>query len=153
MFNLTNKIAVVTGAASGIGKASALVLAQQGAEVHLLDMNSLGVTEVVDEITTAGGTATAHIADVTNQAEINSLFKKIGAIDILVNAAGISNIGKADNTSEEDFDKVFQVNVKGIYNCLHEAIPVMRTKGGVIINLASIAHHLALPRFSLINCD
>ena len=145
MFNLTNKIAVVTGAASGIGKASALVLAQQGAQVHLLDMNSLGVTEVVDEITTAGGTATAHIADVTNQAEINSLFQKIGAIDILVNAAGISNIGKADNTSEEDFDKVFQVNVKGIYNCLHEAIPVMKAKGGVIINLASIAHHVGLP--------
>ena len=61
MFNLTNKIAVVTGAASGIGKAAAVVLAQQGAHVHLLDMNSLGLTEVVDEITTADGTATSSI--------------------------------------------------------------------------------------------
>ncbi len=145
MFNLTNKNAVVTGAASGIGKAAALVLAQQGAVVHLLDMNSLGLAEVIDEITTAGGTGLQHIADVTNQAEIKSLFAKIGQIDILVNCAGISNIGKAENTSEEDFDRVFQVNVKGIYNCLHEAIPIMKNGGGVIVNLASIANSVGLP--------
>ncbi|MDO9374733.1 MAG: SDR family oxidoreductase [Bacteroidota bacterium] len=145
MFNLTNKIAVVSGAASGIGRAVAVVLAQQGAQVHLLDMNSLGLTEVIDEITSADGIATPHIANVTDQLEIRSVFEKIGQIDILVNCAGISNIGKADNTSEEDFDRVFQVNVKGIYNCLHEAIPMMKTKGGVILNMASIANSVGLP--------
>jgi 2-keto-3-deoxy-L-fuconate dehydrogenase len=145
MFNLTGKIAVITGAASGIGKACALVFAQQGATVHLLDMNSLGLTETVEEISNLGGTAVQHIADVTQQAEINSLFKKIEKIDILVNCAGISNIGRADNTSEEDFDRIFKVNVKGMYNCLHEVIPLMKeNKGGVILNMASIAASLGL---------
>ncbi|MEO6722891.1 MAG: SDR family oxidoreductase [Ferruginibacter sp.] len=145
MFDLTNKNAVITGAASGIGKACALVFAQQGATVHLLDMNSLGLTEAVDEITNAGGNAVQHITDVTEQAEVRSLFAKVAKIDILVNCAGISNIGRADNTSEEDFDRVFKVNVKGMYNCLHEVIPIMtENKGGVILNMASIAASLGL---------
>lgn len=145
MFNLTNKIAIITGAASGIGKAVATVFAKQGAMVHLLDMNEAGLTEAVNEIKAQGGNAEQHLADVTNQAAIKSLFEKIGRIDILVNCAGISNIGKADNTSEEDFDRVFKVNVKGIYNCLHEAIPLMkRDRAGVIINLASVAGYVGL---------
>jgi NAD(P)-dependent dehydrogenase (short-subunit alcohol dehydrogenase family) len=145
MFSLTNKKAVVTGAASGIGKAIAIVFAKQGAKVELLDMNEQGLQETAKEITAAGGTAAPHMADVTNQSAIKLLFEKIGQIDLLVNCAGISNIGKADNTSEEDFDKVFKVNVKGIYNCLHEAIPIMqRQKSGVILNLASVASSVGL---------
>ena len=145
MFNLTDKTAVITGAASGIGKACALVFAQQGASVHLLDMNTLGLTETVAEIAEAGGIAVQYITDVTQQAEIKSLFKKIGKIDILVNCAGISNIGRADTTSEADFDHVFKVNVKGMYNCLHEVIPIMKeNNGGVILNMASIAASLGL---------
>ncbi len=145
MFSLINKKAVVTGAASGIGKAIAIVFAKQGAQVELLDMNEPGLQETVKEITDAGGTAQPHMADVTNQSAIKLLFEKIGQIDLLVNCAGISNIGKADNTSEEDFDKVFKVNVKGIYNCLHEAIPIMQQqKGGVILNLASVASSVGL---------
>ena len=145
MFSLTNKKAVVTGAASGIGKAIATVFAKQGAAVHLLDMNEPGLQETVKEITDAGGAAETHMADVTNQSAIKLLFEKIGQIDLLVNCAGISNIGKADNTSEEDFDKVFKVNVKGIYNCLHEAIPIMQQqKSGVILNLASVASSVGL---------
>ncbi len=145
MFSLTNKIAVVTGAASGIGKACAEVLAKQGAEVHLLDMNSLGLAEVVEEIRTSGGTATQYIADVTSQQEIKSLFEKIGRIDILVNCAGISNIGRADTTTEEDFDRVVKVNVKGVYNCLHGVIPIMKkNSSGVIINMSSIASTVGL---------
>ena len=146
MFNLTNKIAAVTGAASGIGKACAEVLAKQGAYVHLLDMNSLGLAEAVEEIRSNGGTATQYITDVTSQQEIKSLFEKIGRIDILVNCAGISNVGRADTTSEEDFDRVFEVNVKGMYNCLHEAIPIMKkNSSGVIINMSSIASNVGLP--------
>ncbi|MBC7889459.1 MAG: SDR family oxidoreductase [Ferruginibacter sp.] len=146
MFNLTNKITVITGAASGIGKAVAIVFAKQGATVHLLDMNEAGLMEAVTEIKEQGGNAEQHLADVTNQQAIRSLFEKIGRIDILVNCAGISNIGKADNTSEEDFDRVYRVNVKGIYNCLHEAIPGMKNnKNGVILNMASIANNVGLP--------
>ncbi len=145
MFSLINKKAVVTGAASGIGKAIAIVFAKQGAQVELLDMNEQGLQETAKEITDAGGTAQPHMADVTNQSAIKLLFEKIGQIDLLVNCAGISNIGKADNTSEEDFDKVFKVNVKGIYNCLHEAIPIMQQqKSGVILNLASVASSVGL---------
>lgn len=145
MFSLVNKKAVVTGAASGIGKAIAIIFAKQGAQVELLDMNEQGLQETAKEITDAGGTAQPHMADVTNQSAIKLLFEKIGQIDLLVNCAGISNIGKADNTSEEDFDKVFKVNVKGIYNCLHEAIPIMQQqKSGVILNLASVASSVGL---------
>ena len=145
MFSLVNKKAIVTGAASGIGKAIAIVFAKQGAQVELLDMNEQGLQATAKEITDAGGTAQPHMADVTNQSAIKLLFEKIGQIDLLVNCAGISNIGKADNTSEEDFDKVFKVNVKGIYNCLHEAIPIMQQqKRGVILNLASVASSVGL---------
>ena len=145
MFSLVNKKAVVTGAASGIGKAIAIVFAKQGAQVELLDMNEQGLQETAKEISDAGGTAQPHMADVTNQSAIKLLFEKIGQIDLLVNCAGVSNIGKAHNTSEEDFDKVFKVNVKGIYNCLHEAIPIMQQqKSGVILNLASVASSVGL---------
>ncbi|MEO6548998.1 MAG: glucose 1-dehydrogenase [Ferruginibacter sp.] len=146
MFKLTNKVAIVTGAASGIGKAVAVVFAQQGAIVHLLDMNEEGLAQTVAEIRSVGGNASMHLADVTNQSSIRELFNIIGPINILVNCAGISNIGKADTTSEEDFDRVFKVNVKGIYNCLHEVIPVMKqNKGGVIVNMASVAGNVGLP--------
>lgn len=144
MFRLDQQIAVITGAASGIGRAVAGLFVRQGAEVHLLDMNreSLGIAQ--EEIS-ADGKATAHVVDVTDQLAVTSLMKKIGRIDILVNCAGISHIGKADNTSEEDFDRIFQVNVKGIYNCLHAVLPIMTEQAaGVILNMASIANHVGL---------
>jgi len=145
MFSLKDKTAVVTGAASGIGRSVALVFARQGAMVHLLDMNEEGLAEVVASIEKENGKAMSHLTDVTNQATIKLLFEKIGGADILVNCAGISNIGKADNTSEEDFDRVYNVNVKGTYNCLHEAIPYMKKiKSGVIINMASVANNVGL---------
>ena len=145
MFDLTNKTTVITGAASGIGKAVAEVFAKQGALVHLLDMNEAGLTTTTNEIKEQGGKAEPHMSDVTSQQAIRDLFAQIGRIDILVNCAGISNIGKADTTSEEDFDRVFKVNVKGIYNCLHEAIPIMKQQqGGVILNMASIANNVGI---------
>ncbi len=145
MFSLKNKTAVITGAASGIGRAVAIVFAKQGATVHLLDMNEAALNIVAKEIKDAGGHAVAHELDVVNQSAVKTVFEKINGVDILVNCAGISNIGKADNTSEEDFDLVYKVNVKGIYNCLHEAIPFMKkNKRGVIINMASIANNVGL---------
>ena len=146
MFSLQNKKAVITGAASGIGKAVALLFAKQGAFVHLLDMNEEGLSAVLSEIKVMKGNATAHIANVANQQEIKSVFEKIGTLDILVNCAGISNIGKAATTSEADFDKVYEVNVKGLYNCLHEAIPCMKKNGaGTILNMASVANNVGIP--------
>jgi len=145
MFKLNNKIAVITGAGSGIGRAVAMVFARQGAVVHLLDRNHESVNLVVEEIEKEGGVAIAHSLDVVDQAAVRAVFEHIGTITTLVNCAGISNIGKADTTSEEDFDKVYQVNVKGVYNCLHAAIPFLKKNGsGVIINMASIANNVGL---------
>jgi 2-keto-3-deoxy-L-fuconate dehydrogenase len=151
MNSLEGKIAVVTGAGSGIGRAVALLFAAKGAEVHAIDLNIEALDSVVSNITNnktkfKNGRAVAHACDVTNQEQVRGLFSRIGRIDILVNSAGISHIGRADTTSEEDFDKVYKVNVKGIYNCLHEAIPIMKQKErGVILNMASIANNVGIP--------
>lgn len=141
MFSLTHKTAVITGAGSGIGRAVAALFAKQGASVHLLDLNEAALSEAAGEIPAAG----THVIDVTDQVAVMNLFSRIGTVDILVNCAGISHIGRADNTSETDFERVFQVNVKGIYNCLHAALPLMKKQGaGVILNMASIANNVGL---------
>ena len=145
MFSLQNKTAVVTGAGSGIGKAVALLLAKQSANVFVMDIDEKGAGATVDEINGAGGKAQPLICNVTKQEEVKGALGKTNGIDILVNSAGISHIGTAETTSEEDFDRLFGVNVKGVYNCLHEAIPLLKKRGGVILNLASIAANVGLP--------
>lgn len=139
MFNLSGKVAVVTGGGSGIGRATAKLFAKQGAKCHILDLSAEQGAHIVGEITTEGGTAISHAVDVSNQTAVNETIANIGKIDILVNNAGVAHVGKADTTSEEDFDRVFRINVKGVYNCLHAIIPVMsQNGGGVILNLSSI---------------
>jgi NAD(P)-dependent dehydrogenase (short-subunit alcohol dehydrogenase family) len=145
MFNLNQKTAVVTGAGSGIGKATAKVLARQGAVVYALDLNESALADTLQEIIQDGGQGFPLVCNVTDQVQVRSTLVQTKTINILVNCAGISHIGKADNTSEEDFDRIYQVNVKGTYNCLHEAIPYMKDKGGVILNMASIANNVGLP--------
>jgi len=145
MFSLINKVAVITGAASGIGRAVATVFVQQGATVYLLDLNGDALNETARELKEKGFETFFHQVDIVNQQAVQHVFESIGAIDLLINCAGISHIGKADNTNEEDFDNVYKVNVKGMYNCLHSAIPIMKTKkAGVIINVASVANHVGL---------
>jgi len=140
MFTLENKIAVITGGGSGIGKAIAIVFAKQGAIVHIIELGEDNAKEAAEEIKKEGGSVFTHSCNVANQKEVLATFEKIGAINILVNNAGIAHIGKADNTNEEDFDRVLMVNVKGVYNCLHAAIPQLRKSGGgVILNMASVA--------------
>ena len=140
MFSLNNKSAVITGGGSGIGRAIAIVFAKQGAIVHIIDLNKNNAEETVSQINVHGGKAQAFVCDISNQLEINRLFIQIGSFDILVNCAGIAHVGRADTTSEVDFEKIFQINVKGTYNCLHEAIPIFKQQGaGVILNVASVA--------------
>jgi len=140
MFKLTNKTAIITGGGSGIGKAMSILFAKQSAEVHIIELNAEAAAETVEEITTAGGKAHSHTCDVSNQRQVVETFGKIGRVDILINNAGIAHIGRADNTSEEDFDRIYNVNVKGVYNCLFVATPLMKAnKRGVILNTASIA--------------
>lgn len=146
MFRLDNKIAVITGGGSGIGKAIAKLFAGQGAVVHILEWNTDTANETAEEIKKDNGKAFVHKCNVANQQEVLAIFENIGAINILINNAGIAHIGKADNTKEEDFDKVIAVNVKGVYNCIHAAIPQLRKViGGCIINMASIAAQVGIP--------
>jgi NAD(P)-dependent dehydrogenase (short-subunit alcohol dehydrogenase family) len=86
------------------------------------------------------------MADVSNQEQVAGLFAGLSRLDILVNSAGVSHIGTAESTGEADFDRLYNVNVKGVYNCLHAAIPVMKkNKGGVIVNMCSIAATVGIP--------
>lgn len=146
MFSLTGKKAVVTGGGSGIGKAIATILAKQGAEVHIIELGVEQASATLEDIKNNGGNAFAYACDVANHQAVSNTFNEIGKIDILINNAGIAHVGKVDTTSETDFDRVMNVNVKGVYNCLHAAIPQLRLAGGgVIINMASIAALVGLP--------
>jgi len=143
MFSLTGKHAVVTGAGSGIGKAVAILLAKQGATVYVADINEEQANETVREI---GSKATALIADLSDQQQTNKIFATLPKLDILVNSAGVSHIGTAESTEEADMDRLYKVNIKGVYNCLHSAIPLLRNNGGgVIINMCSIAATIGIP--------
>ncbi|MBS1605828.1 MAG: SDR family oxidoreductase [Bacteroidetes bacterium] len=146
MFSLLNKHAVVTGAGSGIGKAVALLLAKQGATVYVTDINLEQANEVVKEIVGAGGRAEAKVLDVSNQQHVEAAFGGLVRLDILVNSAGVSHIGTAESTSEEDFDRLYRVNVKGVYNCLRSGVPLLRKAGGgVVVNMCSIAATVGIP--------
>lgn len=144
MFSLKGKIAIITGGGSGIGKAISVLFARQGAAVHILELDAEAAKLTVDTIKEEGGQAFSYAADVTDQKKIVELFQSIGTTDILVNNAGIAHIGKADTTGESDFDRVYNVNVKGAYNCLYAALPLMKNKGGAIVNMASIAANIGL---------
>lgn len=140
MFSLKGKSAIVTGGGSGIGKAVSTLFARQGASVTILDLDRESIDKTIAEIAETGGEARGFICNVTDQQQVVGIFNEIGRADILVNNAGIAHIGRADNTSEEDFTRVFNVNVKGAYNCLYAAIPLMKQQGGgAILNMASIA--------------
>lgn len=143
MYNLTGKAAVVTGGGSGIGKAISAILAQQGASVHIVELDP--GPDLSQDIAGDGGLVSVHKCDVTDQEKVRTLFQRIGQIDILINNAGVAHIGKAGDTSESDFDRVYRVNVKGAYNCLYSAIPLMKKNGGgVVLNMASIASTVGL---------
>ena len=141
-------MAIVTGGGSGIGQAIALRFAANGAAIRIIDINPKQAQTTVQQIEDAGGEASVHVCDITDQQQVRETFHQIFARDkvaILVNNAGISHIGTVESTTEEDFDKVFRVNVKGIYNGIHLCVGHMRANGGgVILNMASIAGSAAL---------
>jgi 2-keto-3-deoxy-L-fuconate dehydrogenase len=148
MFDLKNKIALITGGGSGIGKAIARLFAKQGAVVHILDFDEAGAMQAVSEIGKEGGTASAAKVDVSSRQHVKEIIDRIAAqhghIDILVNNAGVAHVGTAETTGEDDFNRLLNVNVKGVYNCLHAAIPHMKKKGGAILNMASIASSVGI---------
>jgi 2-keto-3-deoxy-L-fuconate dehydrogenase len=140
---LDGKVAVVTGAGSGIGQAIASRFAAHGAVIRVLDVNESAAASTWQRIVDAGGTASSHLCDVTNQEQVKATFEELfsrSRVDTLVNNAGVSHIGTVQSTSEEDFDRVVRVNIKGFYNCMHAVVGHMKDNGGgVILNMASIA--------------
>ncbi len=146
-FNLKGKTAIITGGGSGIGKAISKTFSTQGAAVHILDFDQKGGISTVNEITEEHGSAKYHFCDVSNQEIVNTIIDSIAShdtINILVNNAGIAHVGNIEGTTEEDLDRLYNVNVKGIYNCSLAAIRHMKNNGGVILNLASIVSSVAV---------
>jgi 2-keto-3-deoxy-L-fuconate dehydrogenase len=142
-FRLDGKVAVITGAGSGIGRAIALKFAANGAAIRIFDIDENAANRTCREISENGGNASSHCCDVSDQALIKSAFAKLfdrERVHILINNAGISHIGNVETTSVEEFDRIVDVNVKGFYNCMHAIVGHMKEYGGgVILNMASIA--------------
>ncbi len=146
-FGLTGKTAVVTGGASGIGKAISESFVEQGAKVHMLEMDYDQAQELAAQLKQRGGQIEAHLCDVSDQSQAKEVIDRIIAqdcIDILVNNAGIAHVGDIENTSETELDRLYNVNIKGVYNCMYAIIPHMKERGGTIINMASVASHVGL---------
>ena len=136
-FMLTGRVAAVTGAGSGIGRAIATEFVRAGAHVHCLDRNSEAVRTVVADL---GAMATAHACDVSDDVAVQSVFGAIGTLDILVNNAGVSHIGNIEQTTPGDFERLFRVNVQGVYHCTRAVVGGMAARRhGVILNMASVA--------------
>ncbi|EIJ40398.1 MULTISPECIES: SDR family NAD(P)-dependent oxidoreductase [Galbibacter] len=147
IFSLKNKTAIITGGGSGIGKAISEVFAQNGAFVCIIDFNEENAKQTLDTIVAKGGKGIWKKCDVSNQKQVQSVIKEIASshsIDILINNAGVAHVGNIENTTEEDLDRIYNVNVKGVYNCMHAIIPHIKSRGGVIINMASIASSVGI---------
>ncbi len=149
MFDLHRKHAIVTGGGSGIGKSICETFAAQGAVVHVLDLSTDHAGATLESIRSAGGNAFGYACNVADPASVEAVMESVkqrtSQIDILVNNAGIAHIGTVETTSLEDFDRVYQVNVKGVFIMMKVVVPMMKAHGGSIVNLASIASEVGLP--------
>ncbi|MCO6489994.1 MAG: SDR family oxidoreductase [Phaeodactylibacter sp.] len=147
-FHLRNKTAVITGGSSGIGAAIAQLFAEAGAQVFIFDVNPKKAAQPGGR---PGQEAGFLAVDVSRQEEVIQAMSEVtgqtGRLDILVNNAGIAQVGALEDTTEADIDRLFAVNVKGVYNCMYAAVKYMKNqRSGVILNMASVASELGLPQ-------
>jgi len=139
-------IAVVTGAGSGIGRATALQLASDGYDVRIFELSAEAAGETLSLLQKAGGIGAIQAVDVSNTESVRAAFADLPRLDVLVNNAGIAHIGNVLQTAPDDLDRLYNINVRGVYHCLHFGIPVMlKNGGGSIVNLASIASKVGIP--------
>lgn len=141
---LKGRVSLVTGGARGIGKAIALTLVREGAKVAIVDFDQKGAAVLKDEIEKNQGVAIAISCDVSNSSEVKAMvdqvIKALGRIDILINNAGIIRRGTIETVTEEDWDRVIEVNLKGTFNCCKAVVETMKNQRyGKIINVSSIA--------------
>jgi len=149
MFSLKNKVAIITGGGSGIGKAICKVFAQQGSTVCIVDFDETTGKTTQDEIQADGGLATFYKCDVSNQQQVAAVVKNIitdhKQINILINNAGVAQVGNVENTSEADMDRLYSINIKGVYNWMQSIIPILKDGGGgSIVNMASVASSVGI---------
>jgi NAD(P)-dependent dehydrogenase (short-subunit alcohol dehydrogenase family) len=141
----SGKHALVTGGGSGIGRAIAVRLAAEGAQVVVLERSAEAGEGTVAEIVTAGGTARVIAADVANTEAMAAAFASLERLDVLVNNAGIAHVGDVVTTTAADLDRIYAVNVKGVYHGLHFGVQkLLASGGGAIVNLASLASKVGL---------
>ena len=142
---LTGKHALVTGGGSGIGRAISLRLAADGAHVTILEARAEAAEVVAQEIRAAGGAAAIVAADVSDTAAMQAAFAALERLHLLVNNAGIAHVGNVVTTAPADLDRIYAVNVKGVYHGLHFGVQkLLQSGGGAIVNLASLASKVAL---------
>jgi NAD(P)-dependent dehydrogenase (short-subunit alcohol dehydrogenase family) len=153
MFRLDNKIALVTGGGSGIGREIALLYAKQGAKVVVADIQLEAAESVVSEIGSGGGSGQAIQMDVSREEQVQSVFDRVvqgnGRLDILVNNAGISHVGNILETSLDDWERIMGVNARGVFLCSKYAVKHMveqQPQGGILVNMASVAGMIAVDR-------
>lgn len=137
--------AVVTGAGSGIGRAIALELSEQGHEIIILEVEEPAGEESANLIAKTGGTARVISCDVSQTESVRDAFTQFETPQILVNNAGVASVGNVEECTPKEMDRIYEVNVKGMYHCLHFAIPKMvKGGGGCVVNLASVASYLGI---------
>jgi NAD(P)-dependent dehydrogenase (short-subunit alcohol dehydrogenase family) len=157
MVDLAGKIALITGGTRGIGRAIAKSLANAGATVVITARDEIAIRRMVDELKPAGGAA-GYVCDVRDYEQVKSVFAKVaadlGGVDILINNAGVGTFDTVESTSVEDFRAVLETNLFGVFYCCHEAIPLMKQRGGgYIINVSSLAGTNAHPRMAAYNAS
>ena len=147
-FTLQNKTALITGGGSGIGESIAQTFANQNAKVYIIDQNLDAANKTAEKMNKKGLSAKAYKCDVSNNKNVSYVINeisKISTIDILINNAGIAHVGNIEACEEKDLDHLYEVNIKGVYNCTRAIIPFMvKNKNGCIINLTSIASSVGI---------
>ena len=150
MMRLAGKIAIITGAAAGIGRASVLLFAREGAKIAAVDLDDVGIKTLGQEVTASGGEALAVRADVSKADEVqrvvHAVIERFGRVDILFNNVGIVAHGKIHTISEAEWDRTMTINVKSMYLLCREVMPVfLRQGGGVILNTSSATALRSVP--------
>ena len=157
--NLPGKVAIVTGATKGIGRGIAKVLAREGVRVCISARKESEIEEAVEALNQLdGGKAVGFVCDVRDHAQVKSLFERataeLGGVDILVNNAGIGSFAPVEEMAPEDFRAILETNLFGVFYCCHEAIPLMKERGGgYIINISSLAGANPHPRMAAYNAS